>query len=402
MYHYPNKQLGRDKMKKLKNISYYIIPLLVAFFNVLIVIVPDLVITSAQNGLMLWFNKVLPAILPFLIGTNLLIQLGFIDFLGTLLEPIMKKIFNVSGYGAFALILGMFSGYPIGAKITATLREEKKISKVEAQRLISFTNNSGPLFIIGTVGIGMFGSIELGYFILAIHYISAFTVGYIFRFYKISKDNDKNPQKTSIKLAFRNLQMSRMKNKKTFGEILSDSVRSSLETICMIGGFIILFSVIAEIFKASNILGKFSNSDIANGTLIGIIEITNGINILSKNLSVISVMLTSMIISFSGLSITAQTVSMISKSDIDLKIYILSKILHSVISLIYCLPFIKIIEKMLNNSTTSTFNSSLNSLNLLNANMLDVVKVSILSFMIGIFSLVLICLILLTKKDKRK
>ena len=133
-------------MRYLKNLSYYIIPLLVAFFNILIIIVPNIVITSAKDGLMLWFNKIIPSILPFLIGTNLLIHLGFIDFLGTLLDSFMKKFFRVSGCGAFALVLGMLSGYPVGAKITASLRENNKISKTEAQRLISFTNNSEPLF----------------------------------------------------------------------------------------------------------------------------------------------------------------------------------------------------------------------------------------------------------------
>mgnify|MGYP003373316309 FL=1 len=83
-------------MKHLKNLSYYIIPLLVAFFNILIIIVPNAVISSAQAGLLLWFNKILPSILPFLIGTNILIHLGFIDFLGVLLDPFMKRFFNVS------------------------------------------------------------------------------------------------------------------------------------------------------------------------------------------------------------------------------------------------------------------------------------------------------------------
>ena len=141
-----------NKKFSLKLTSYYIIPIMVAIFNIIIIIMPNLVISSAKNGLLLWFNNILPAILPFLIGTNLLIRLGFIDFLGNLLEPFMQKIFNVSGNGAFPLILGMFSGYPIGAKITCELKEKGKISKIEAQRLISFTNNSGPLFIIGTVG----------------------------------------------------------------------------------------------------------------------------------------------------------------------------------------------------------------------------------------------------------
>ena len=371
-------------MKHLKNLSYYIIPLLVAFFNILIIIVPNVVISSAQAGLLLWFNKILPSILPFLIGTNILIHLGFIDFLGTLLDPFMKRVFNVSGCGAFALVLGMLSGYPVGAKITSNLRENNKISQIEAQRLISFTNNSGPLFIIGAIGIGMFENVYIGYLMLAIHYISAINVGFIF--YKKS-----GPiivaNNTSFKDALLKLKLARIKSNKTIGQILGESVKSSLETISLVGGFIILFSVISEIFKVSGIFDKIgklifpdSLEPFSNGLFMGIVEITNGINILSSVEGINSIIITCGLVSFSGLSILAQTSSMIYKSDIKMNIYIISKILHTIFSILYAIILIPIFNKLLNNTTLSVFNSFNNSS----------LKYSTLYFIIGIF--ILICL----------
>ena len=349
-------------MKYLKNLSYYIIPLLVAFFNILIIIVPNVVISSAQSGLMLWFNKILPSILPFLIGTNILIHLGFIDFLGTLLDPFMKKVFNVSGCGAFALVLGMFSGYPVGAKITASLRENKKISSVEAQRLASFTNNSGPLFIIGAIGVGMFKNVYIGYVILAIHYVSAITVGFLFRFYKSSKTNVLN-NNVSIKDALLKLKLARIKSNKTIGHILGDSVKASLETISMVGGFVILFSVISELFKVSGIFDKIGSlvfpdslKPFSNGIFIGSIEITNGINMLSSIDSIYSIVISCGLVSFSGLSIIAQTASMIYKSDIKMSLYIVSKILHTIFSVIYAIFCIPIFNLLINKNTSLAFN----------------------------------------------
>ena len=58
--------------------------------------------------------------------------------------------------GAFALAMGITSGYPVGAKVAKDLYNNKLCTKIEAERLLSFTNSSGPLFIIGTVGISMF------------------------------------------------------------------------------------------------------------------------------------------------------------------------------------------------------------------------------------------------------
>ncbi|WP_250278917.1 sporulation integral membrane protein YlbJ [[Clostridium] colinum] len=375
-------------MKYIKNLSYYIIPLLVAFFNILIIIVPNVVISSAQSGLMLWFNKILPSILPFLIGTNLLIHLGFIDFLGTLLNPFMRKMFNLPGCGAFALVLGMLSGYPIGAKITSILRENNKISQIEAQRLVSFTNNSGPLFIIGTIGIGMFQNMYVGYLILAIHYISAITVGILFRFYKNSGTIIIN-NNISFKEALLKLKLARIKNNKTIGEILGDSVKSSLETISIVGGFVILFSVISELFKVSGIfdkIGKLFFSEnlqpFSNGLFMGIIEITNGINILSSVGGIYAIIITCGLVSFSGLSILAQTSSMIYKSDIKISLYIFSKILHSIFAIIYAIICIPIFNYLIDNNTSLVFNSFND----------ESFKHSILYFIFGILILILLAI----------
>lgn len=362
---------------------------------------PNLVISSAQSGLLLWFNKILPSIFPFLIGTNILIYLGFIDFLGTLLEPFMKKFFNVPGCGAFALVLGMFSGYPVGAKITSSLREKDKISKYEAQRLISFTNNSGPLFVIGTVGIGMFQNIKIGYLMIIIHYLSAISTGFLFRFYKYNSDNKSNlSSPVSIKKAFLNLKLARIKENKSFGEILGNSVKNSLETITLIGGFVVLFSVISKILKVSNIFDiigellipdKFSN--LSNGLFMGLIEVTNGINILSSFNNKESIILASGLISFSGFSIHSQTASIINKSDIKMSIYILSKLIHSIFSILYGIILIPIIEKILNQETSLVFNS-FNETTLKNSS---------LHFLSSIFILIILsitCIFLLKSKKK--
>lgn len=382
-----------NKKINLKFTNYYIIPILVAIFNIIIIMTPNLVISSAKNGLLLWFNNIVPAILPFLIGTNLLIKLGFIDFLGNLLQPFMKKFFNISGNGAFPLILGMFSGYPIGAKITCELLENEKISKIEAQRLISFTNNSGPLFIIGTVGIGMFNNIKIGYLMLIIHYISALTIGFLFKFYKCSNFNkNEKSNKISIKKAFKNLKTARLKENKSLGEILSESVKNSLETICMIGGFVILFSVISEILKSSNVFNYIGNlifpenlAKLSNGFFLGIIEITNGVNILSEYINKEAVILSCALISFSGLSIVAQTASIVGKTQINFSLYIISKILHSIVSAVYCILSLPLINKFLNESSENVFNTFEK----------PILKTSLLNFLISGLIILIICFLTL-------
>jgi len=108
-------------------------------------------LAASKDGIMLWANSVVPSLLPFFIACELLSQTNIIDILGVKLNRIMRPLFNVPGEGAFPLIMGIISGYPVGAKIVTNFRKDNICTKEEAERLLTFTNNSGPLFIIGTV-----------------------------------------------------------------------------------------------------------------------------------------------------------------------------------------------------------------------------------------------------------
>lgn len=185
-------------------------------------------LVAAQNGLALWATKVLPSLFPFFVATELLCQTNFTYILGKLLNKFMKPIFNVPGESVIAIILGTISGYPIGAKVVCNLKEQKIISKIEAERLIAYTNNSGPLFILGTVGIALFKNKRIGIILLLSHIISAFLVGYCFRFWKKDKfdinfcENKFNSKLTPLKIS-------------DIGEIIGNSIKKSISTILSIG-----------------------------------------------------------------------------------------------------------------------------------------------------------------------
>src|SRR5699024_8315207 len=132
------------------------------FITFLLIKFPDQVLDASIRGLNIWWEVVFPSLLPFFITAELLIGFGVVTFIGVLFEPIMRPIFNVPGAGSFAWVMGMASGYPSGAKISTRLREDGQLTRVEAERLISFTNASSPLFIFGAVAVGFFHDAKLG------------------------------------------------------------------------------------------------------------------------------------------------------------------------------------------------------------------------------------------------
>lgn len=127
----------------------------------------------------------------------MLIGFGVVKFIGVLLEPLMRPLFRVPGVGGFVWAMGMASGFPAGAKLTARLRQEGQLTKTEAERLVSFTNCSNPLFIFGAVSVGFFNNAKLGMILALSHYLGNITVGLFMRFYG---KNSKHPSHGKRKL----------------------------------------------------------------------------------------------------------------------------------------------------------------------------------------------------------
>ena len=310
-----------------------IIALIILTFNILMLMFPQEVISAAKDGLLLWYNNVLPSLLPFMIGANLLAGTGLIRRIGKLLHPIMMKIFGVPGAGSFALIAGLMSGYPVGAKIATDLRQNGTLTKIEARRLIAFCNNAGPSLIIGSVATTMLGAPQLGYFMLVIHIIAALSTGVLFKF--ILKDK---PGTNVI------LQASNASTNKSFVSLFGDSVTSAVTILTQVGGFIVLFSVIARLIDSTGLMSALN--DVSRGFLIGTIEIVNGANILNETALDTShkALLIGALAAWGGLSIHAQTINIINKTDIGVSVYICGKALHMIFAIIYGLLALKISE----------------------------------------------------------
>lgn len=309
-------------------------------------------LSAIKKGLSLWANSVVPSLFPFFVATELLMNTNFVNILGRFLNKIMKPLFNIRGEGSFGFIMGLISGYPVGAKIACDFRENNICTKEECERLLSFTNNSGPLFIVGTVGISMFGNSSIGLLLLITHILACITVGIIFRFWKFNSSSpDYVGNKNSNYKKYKNVTFSNL------GEVLGKSITNSISTVLMIGGFVVIFSSIISILNASGILNNLIvvlnpvfnflhiDSSFIYGILTGFLEITNGISSISniniKEIS-INIILTAFLLGFGGLSVLLQVLSITSKTDLSIKPYIYGKLLHGILAAFYTFVVISV------------------------------------------------------------
>lgn len=326
----------------------YCMAFVAVFITIVMVQYPKEAFDSAIVGLNLWWNVVFPSLLPFFILSEILMGIGVVHFIGVILEPLMRPLFNVPGVGAFAMSMGLASGYPMDAVITCKFRKNHLCSAVEAERLLSFTNTADPLFMFGAVAVGMFAMPELGVTIALAHYLSSFLVGILFRFHGTRRDaktaDGPAPPGSIIIRAFRALYQARQADKRDFGQLLGDSVKSSMNTILLIGGFIILFSVFLRVISVIGLMDYLSacfawllsgcglSAALAPALVSGLFELDIGSMVASQAQAplVEKVAVASAIIAWSGLSVHAQVASIVIESGIRMRPYVVARLFHAV------------------------------------------------------------------------
>jgi len=275
---------------------------------------PREVLDAAKDGLMLWFDNVLPALLPFIAAVNILSALGFVKLVSQWAGPFMGYVFKLPGAGGFALITGLISGYPMGAKTVAEIWREGNITTKEAQRLLAFCNNAGPLFIVGVVGVGMLSSAAAGYALWAGHIAAALVVGILTR----GRGDKKYKDIHGYILG---------RDTPSIGKVLGEAVKNAMDALVLVGGLIIFFSVVVRVVTI--FLGHLPFI----GLLAGAIEVTNGVRMLADGtLSPVKLAAIGGIIAFGGFSVHAQALHFTEDTGIRAGVYLFHKALNGVIA----------------------------------------------------------------------
>lgn len=305
-----------------------------AVFVVFIILYPDKTFNASLHGLTLWWKIVFPALLPFLVASEIMIAYGFAHFLGVLLEPAMRLLFKLPGIGGWVVAVGLTAGYPAGADATIKLRNQGLISRNEGERLLCISHLSNPVFVMSVVAVGFFHNPALGLIVLSIHYLSALAVGLLTRLYS---SDDKSivisqaPDKTSIlSRCFQAMEKARFQDGRTFGKLLGDAVSSSIQTLMVVGGYIIIFSVILQVLTLSVPLESIKP------IITGSFEINLGAYAISQSFNqspiVWQAAVLGSILAWSGLSVHGQVRSLIHATDLRYMPFLISRCIHAVLA----------------------------------------------------------------------
>lgn len=297
-----------------------------------LVLWPGEAMAAMKDGLKLCGNVIVPSLFPFFVLSSLVVELGMSRYLGRLLENVMAPLFRVNGTCAAALALGFVGGYPVGARTAIALYQDGQCSRTEAERLLAFCNNSGPAFILGVVGAGVFGSGRAGLMLYLAHILASLAVGLIFRFYKPSqcprtyRQGGPQFQAASFPVAF------------------THSITGAMTSVLNICAFVLFFTVFLRLLSYAGVLGALAhgiagffsplglNELWARRLITGLLEVSSGVSSLTDGTLTGRLSMAAFMLGWAGVSVHCQVLAFLGDSGLSMRTYVVGKLLHGVFS----------------------------------------------------------------------
>ena len=285
---------------------------------------PDVAIDKMTSILDICAKTVVPSLFPFMVLSELLVSGNATSLIAPLLSRAARALFGISGEGAAAMAMGLFCGFPIGAKSAVSLYKQGRIDRSELTRLLTFSNNPSSAFLISAVGTSMFNSRSLGILLFAVSTLSALTVGIVGKYVKV-----KSPDKSElfIKLSGKD---------KSGVEKFTSAITSSAISIVYVCAFVVFFSTLVGVLEHSLSASALPNS--AAALLFGFFELTGGMWQASQ-IPEYGIFIAAAIAGWSGLSVHFQIMSICSGCGVSFKPYILAKLSTGLLNVIFLLIF---------------------------------------------------------------
>ncbi len=295
---------------------------------------PKVVIEASKNGILIWFQQILPALLPFTILSSILLKSRILDSL--------KGNANLVAI-LITMICGFVFGFPIGAKLSSDFYNNHMLSEKQATLLAITANNFSPMYVCGFALPLLFGTNQYNTITYLLLYFLPLFIAAFFLILTYHNESDiincqKNTKQT---LQNTNLTTESTSQFQLNMQTLDDGIVSGFLSLIKICGYIVFFSILAQILSS-----LWTNPPVIWQFFLNNLEITNGITLLSQSRFSCDTtyILAIQILSFGGLSGLAQTASLLETAKLSTHKYIIGKVILSLLltllSVIYVYCFI--------------------------------------------------------------
>ena len=267
-----------------------------------------LVSEAIQKALYLCAKALIPTLFPFLILTDLLLSTEGSEKLLTVISTPISRLLRLSKSGGVVFLLGAIFGFPMGAKAIARYYPEGRLSKEEAERLLLFSGNASPFFLIGSVGAGMLSSPQAGIMLYLLQLFVSLGCGtFLGCFAKHTSNNDVAFSRSTFKISF------------------PRSVQGAVKQILFISGYVVFFSAILSV------LLPYLSHPFLKQLCSSLFEISNACAAASTRTTLI-LPFCAFSACFSGVCVYFQTLDCIEGCGLNTKRYLPTKLLCGVLA----------------------------------------------------------------------
>ncbi len=264
---------------------------------------------SVKTGVMLWAVNVLPATLPLLVLTALLTHTALFPRIAGRISPMAGKLFAISGAGVCAGLLSLVSGYPVGARTVSDFKAAGHIGEDELLRVSALASTSGPAFLVGAVGAGIFSSVTAGWVLYLAHVLGVLTICFFMRFRAKSAPAASPPQTLPPR---------------ALPEILQSSV---LSVLC-VGGTVAVFYAFGAM--VSDLGGLISLPAPLIVFLRGLLEMTSGCSAFLGDPTPLALAQCAFFVTFGGVSVLVQQLAFLGPAGVPAGKFVGIKLLQGI------------------------------------------------------------------------
>lgn len=306
----------------------------ILFFSLILILgmllLPKVSLNLALAGLNLWFTKMIPTLFPFMVLSGILIRMNLVQPLCSPFSRLFRFLFGVDENGIFCILIGFFCGFPMGAKVIADLYKRGGLSRKQADYLLSFCNNIGPIYFCGFVLTTLNVTHKFPY-IFGMYGIPLF-YGLFCRLLSLFKRQMHIGNRERIFSTF----ICEKEASSSLLPAVDGAIISAVESITKLGGYMIFFNLFNMLPRILMLNGLFSHIPYFEKVRIThffscLFEISNGVNLVKNK----EPWLVLTMLPFSGLCCMAQTYSLIKDTPLSIAKYGLHKLFLAVIAGVY-------------------------------------------------------------------
>ncbi len=299
-----------------------ILPLITALLFVFLLLtnpVNSKILVNA--GLSTWYKHMIPALFPFMVLSGFLLRSGLSMRLSAILSPILGRLFCLSPNCIYVIIMGFLCGFPMGANVVAESLSLNRINRREAELLLAFCNNIGPVYFI-SFAYAACPFLSLGTTI-SVMYGVPLLYGLILRHTRY-RDIPYTKALISYNLRQDNNNIQQLKTN-NYLNAFQESLQKAITSILTLGAYMVIFNVLQ--LPLYNSFYKVPENVLC--ILKGLIEINSGISAITLH-SELYIVVYTLFLPFCGLCCFFQTYAMIKDTPLSLKKYFLHKIIQTI------------------------------------------------------------------------